>query len=109
MMQNNTTIDGQIITAGELVGKVQYLCSMQDSTNWYWEKHPHQQDIIVPTQTIIHTRLEVVGITYVQDIPKNVCNRIQEKKSIQRYPIFLIDYYYDYILDGIDRLLKNYF
>ena len=28
-LQNNTTIDGQIISAGELVVKAQYLCSIQ--------------------------------------------------------------------------------
>ena len=28
-LQNNTTIDGQIISAGELVVKAQYLCSTQ--------------------------------------------------------------------------------
>ena len=27
--QNNTAIDGQIISAGELVVKAQYICSMQ--------------------------------------------------------------------------------
>ena len=27
-LQDNTAIDGEIITAGELVGKMQYLCSM---------------------------------------------------------------------------------
>ena len=29
MLQNNTTIDGQVISDGELVVKAQYLCSMQ--------------------------------------------------------------------------------
>ena len=28
-LQNNTTIDGQVISAGELVFKAQYICSMQ--------------------------------------------------------------------------------
>ena len=27
-LQNNTTIDGKVISAGELVVKAQYLCSM---------------------------------------------------------------------------------
>ena len=48
--------------------------------NWYWEKQPLQHTIIVTTHTIIHPRLDVVGIIYVKDIPKNVCNRIQFKK-----------------------------
>ena len=46
---------------------------------------------MVPTRTILHPRLDVVGKTDVQDIPKNVCNRIQLKKSIQRHPICLTD------------------
>ena len=32
-LQDNTTIDGKIITAGELVVKSQYLCYMQVDTN----------------------------------------------------------------------------
>ena len=35
-----TTIYGQIITAGELVVKAQYICSMQIDTNWYWNQQP---------------------------------------------------------------------
>ena len=29
-LQNNTTIDGKFISAGKLVVKAQYLCSMQE-------------------------------------------------------------------------------
>ena len=39
-LQNITTIDGQVISAGELVIKAQYLCSMQENTNWYWKQRP---------------------------------------------------------------------
>ena len=35
-IQKITTIDGKIITSGELVVKAQYLCSMQKDTNFYW-------------------------------------------------------------------------
>ena len=31
---NNTAIDGQVISAGELVAKAKYPCSMQENTNW---------------------------------------------------------------------------
>ena len=41
-LQDNTTIDGKIITAGELVVKAQYICSMKVDTNWYWNQHPQQ-------------------------------------------------------------------
>ena len=34
-LQKNTTIDGQVIHAGELVFKAQYICSMQENINWY--------------------------------------------------------------------------
>ena len=35
-LQDNTAIYGQILTAGKLVAKAQYLCYMQVETNWYW-------------------------------------------------------------------------
>ena len=57
-LQENTTIDGQIITAGELVVKAQYLCSMQVDTNWYCNQQPKQHVITVTTRTILHPRLE---------------------------------------------------
>ena len=53
-IQENTKIDGQIITDGKLVVKEKYLCSMQVDTNWYWNKHPQHQFITVQTSTIIH-------------------------------------------------------
>ena len=39
-LQENTTIDGKFITAGELVAKVQYICSVQVRTNCYWDQQP---------------------------------------------------------------------
>ena len=53
-LQDNTTIDGQIITDGELVVKAQYLCYMQVDTNWYWNQHPQQHVVTVSTRTIFH-------------------------------------------------------
>ena len=40
-LQDNKKNDGKIITAGELVVKLQYLCSMQIYTNWYWNQQPN--------------------------------------------------------------------
>ena len=97
-IQDNTTIEGKIITAGKLVVKSQYLCSMQVDTNWYWDKHPQQPVITVPTRTILNPRLELNEITDIHDITKSVCNRIQAKKAISRHPICLTDSDYDYIL-----------
>ena len=53
-LQENTKIDGQIITAGEFVVKAKYLCSMQIDTNWYWNQQPKHHVIIFPTRTILH-------------------------------------------------------
>ena len=62
-LQYNTTIDGQLITSGELVDKSQYLCSIQVDTNWYWNQHPQQHVITVVTRTILHPQLEVNAVT----------------------------------------------
>ena len=73
------------------------------------KQQPLQQNIIVPTLTILHPRLDVVGITDIQDTPKNVCNMIQETKSIQRHTICLTDTDYDYIWYKIDSQENTYF
>ena len=75
---------------------------MQEKINWYREQHPQKKAIIVTTRTIICPHLAVVGITYVQDIPKSVWNMIQAIIIIQGHPIFLTDADYAYILDKID-------
>ena len=79
-IQNNTTIDGQVIYAGELVVKAQYICLMQENTNWYWKQQLLQQTIMVPIITILHARLDVIIIRYVEDTPKKICCRKQAKK-----------------------------
>ena len=68
-IQNNTTIDGQVISDGELVVKAQYICSVQENTNWFWKQQPLQQTIIVLTHTIRHHCLDVIIIRYLQYIP----------------------------------------
>ena len=100
-LQENTTIDGQIITAGELVVKAKYSCSMQVDTNWYWNQQPKHHVITVPTRTIIHPQLEVDAITDFHTITTSVCSRTQLKKAISRQPICLTDADYDYILEEI--------
>ena len=102
-LQENTTIDGHIITSGELVAKSKYLCSTQEDTNLYWNQQPKQHVITVPTRTILHPQLEVNALTDFYAIPKSVCNRTQAKKGISRQPICLNDSDYDYILEEIGR------
>ena len=106
-LQNITAIDGQVISAGELVFKAQYLCSMQKNTNWYWKPQPLQHNVIVPTRTILHPSLVVIIIRYVQDIPKNICIINQSEKDTEIYPIIMADINYDYVLDEIERCEKN--
>ena len=101
----NTTIGVNVISSGELVIKAQYIFSMQENTNWYWEKQPLEQTIIVPTRTILHSRLDVITIRYVKDIPNNLCNSIQEK-IIQRHPLIMTDADYIYTLNEIERREK---
>ena len=82
-LQENTTIDGKIITADELVVKAKQLCSMQIDTNWYWNQQLKHHVTTFPTLTILHPQLEVNAIAYLQDIPKSVCNRTQAKKPYE--------------------------
>ena len=100
-LQDNTKIDGKIITAGELVVKSKYICSMQIDNNWYWDQHPKHHFITVPTCKILHPQLEVNAITYFHDVLKSVCNRKQAKQIISRHPICLTDSDYDCILEEI--------
>ena len=102
-LQENTTIDRQIITAGELVVKAQYLCSMKIDTNWYWNQQPTHHLITAPTRTILHPQLEVNAIKDFHAIPTRVCSRTQAKKAISRQPICLTDADYDYVLEEIGR------
>ena len=74
---------------------------MQENNNWYWKQQPLQQTSIFPTHTILHLCLDNIIIRYVQDTPKNLCNSIQEKEGIQRYPISTTNDDYDSILDEI--------
>ena len=78
-LQKNTTINGKIISTGELVVKAQSHCSIQENNNCYWGQQLLQQTIIFPTRTIIHPSPDFFVITDVQEIPKTVCNGVQEK------------------------------
>ena len=46
-----------------MVVKAQYICSMKVDTNWYWNQHPQQHVITVPTRTITHPQIEVNAVT----------------------------------------------
>ena len=88
ILQENTTIYGKIITAGELVVKAKYLCSMQIDTNWYWNQQPKHHVITVPTLTIIHPQLEVNVITDFHAIPTSLCSRTFKKTNLKAAYMF---------------------
>ena len=102
-LQKSTTIDGQILIAGELVVNEKYLCSMQVDTNWYCIQQSKHHVITVPTRTILHPQLEGDAITDFHSITTSICYRTQAIKSISRQPICLTDADYDYILEEIGR------
>ena len=82
-LQENTTIDGKIITADELVVKAKYLCYMQIDTNWHWNQQPKHHVITVPKRTILHPQLEVNAITDFDATPTSVCYSTQAKNPSQ--------------------------
>ena len=66
-LQEEIMCDGKISSAGELVVKYQYTNCMQDNTKWYWEQSPQQNNIIVPTRTIVHPCLDFTTVTEVKN------------------------------------------
>ena len=82
---------------------------MQVDTNWYWNQHPQQHFITLPTCTIPHPRLEVNAVTDFHALTESVCTRTQAKKIISRQPICLTDSDYDYILEENIRRDKTEF
>ena len=76
-------MDGQIITAGELFVKAQYICSVQVDTNWYWNQQPKQHVITVPTRIILNQQLEVNAVTNFNAIPTSVCTKTEAKNPYQ--------------------------
>ena len=102
-LQENTTIDGQILIAGELVINAKYICSMQVDTNWYWNQQPNHHVITVPTRKIIHPQLEGDAIKDFYAMPTSICSKTQAEKFIPRQLICLSDSDYDCILKEIDQ------
>ena len=83
ILQENTTIDGQIINAGELVVNAKYLCCMQVDTNWDCNQQPKDHVITVTASTILHPQLDVDAIIEFHAIPTSACSRTQAKKPSQ--------------------------
>ena len=65
-----------------------------------------QQDIVVPTGTIVQTCLDGIVVKYVHDLPIIICNRNQARRYLNRNIICFADSDHDYILDKIVRREK---
>ena len=102
-------MDGNFITAGELVVKSQYLCSTQIDTNQNCNQRPKHHVITVATRTILHPQPEVNAVTDFHAIPTSVCTRIQSKQAISRQPICLNNSDYNYTLEEIGCRDKSEF
>ena len=66
-----------------MVVKAHHLCSMRESTNWFWDQHSQHQVITMPTCTILHPQLDVIVIKDIHDIPNIVFNITQGGKTYQ--------------------------
>ena len=102
-LRYDTTCDRQIISAGELVVKVQYLSCVKEKTYCYWGQKRHQQSIIAPTRTLLHPFLDVLAGKYFHGIPKSICNIKQSKQALQKHTICLTNSYHDYILEETEK------
>ena len=98
-LQEDTTCEGKISTAGEMVVKVEYLRCIKEKKKCHWDKKQQQQLIIVLTRTIVHQFLDVIVVKYFHDIIRIFFNRKQAIHNLHRHPICLIDSDHDYILD----------
>ena len=72
---------------------------MQEKIKCYWEGKNHQQLIVVPTHTIVHTYLNVFVVKDVHDVTRNAFNINQTRKDLKRHLICLTDSDNDYIVD----------
>ena len=102
-LQDNKTVDEQVIKAGEHMVKQEYLSITKTDTNCYWQPLENKDSVIIVTHTIVHLCLSVSNIVNVSDIRISLCNKKQAWKDIQIHPIHVSDADTDYILDEIKR------
>ena len=69
-LQEETVCNRKISIVGELVVKAQYMNYMQDNKKIYWGGKTQQKNIIGPSCTIVHPRLDVTTVAEV-NINKN--------------------------------------
>ena len=100
-LQGDTTCDCQIITAGELVVRAQYMSYTKENTKLHWEQTQYQQITTVTTRTITNPCLGVVVVKEVQYTPGSVYNKSQPLEDLEIRTICITDSYHDYIIDKL--------
>ena len=103
MLQDNKIVDKQVIMAGELIVKSEYLSIMKANTNWYWQQIRTEESVIIVTHTIVHPCLDMSNIKDVADTPISLCDKEPARKAIQRHTTCMSDAYHDCILDEINH------
>ena len=58
-LQYYKIVDKQLIKAGELIVKAEYLSIINANTNWHWKKFETKESVIIETHTIGYTCLYV--------------------------------------------------
>ena len=51
-LQDNKTVDKQVIKAGKIIVKSEYLSLIKANTNQYWEKLGNKETVAIATHTI---------------------------------------------------------
>ena len=91
------TVEKQVIKAGEIIVKPEFLIIMKNYTKWHWQQLGTQESIIIENCTIFHPCLDMSSIKDVAEIPISSCNKKQARRAVQIHPICISDEDHDYI------------
>ena len=98
-LQNEITVDGQILKDGELVADACYLTQIRQGSNWYVEAEEEQQLVTVSMRTVVHPQLNTEVVKDAAKIPQSLCSRTQARQLVMRNPIVLTEEDHDFIMD----------
>ena len=71
-LQDYKTFYNQVIEAGELIAKVEYISIKRSNTNWYWQQIGTEASVIIETCTIVHPCLYISTIKDDADTPRSL-------------------------------------
>ena len=73
-LQDDKKVDNQVMRAGELIVKAEYINIKKSNTNWYCQQLGTNQIVTIATHTSVHPCLDVSTIKYVE-IYISLCNK----------------------------------